>query len=102
MNIPLVIFIIALVLVIFFYKDFNAFVYFVVGVDVFLRIVSYLKAYVIKDSAFSFLGAIPSNVPEIIRSFDLGTLTEIIMFIYVIIYIIFEIYLIRNFIKKKF
>lgn len=102
MSIPLVIFIVALILVVIFYKDFHAFVYFVVGVDVFLRLVGYLKANIIKDSAFSFFNAVPSDVPEIIRSFDLGAVTEIFIFVYVIIYIIFEIYLIRNFIKKKF
>ena len=102
MNVSLVIFIIALVLVIFFYKDFNAFVYFIVGVDIFLRLVNYLKINIIKDSAFSFLGVIPADVPEIIRSFDLGALTEIFVFLYIIIYIIFEIFIIRNFIKRKF
>lgn len=102
MSIPLVIFIIALVLVIVFFKDFHAFVYFVVGADIFLRLVTYLKTYIIKDSAFSFLNAIPSDVPSIIKSFDLGVVTEILIFVYIVVYIIFEIFLIRNFIKKKF
>ena len=102
MSIPLVIFIIALVLVVVFFKDFHAFIYFIVASDIFLRLVTYLKLNIIKDSAFSFLNVIPANVPEIIKSFDLGIFNEILMFIYIIVYILFEGFLIRSFIKKKF
>ncbi|MBR3199213.1 MAG: hypothetical protein IKG27_04285 [Bacilli bacterium] len=102
MSISLLIFIILLVLVIVFFKNFHAFIYFVVSADIFLRLVTYLKANIIKDSAFAFLNAVPANVPEIIKSFDLGVFTEILMFLYIAIYIIFESFMIRNFIKKKF
>lgn len=102
MSLPLVIFIIALVLIIVFYKDFHAFVYFIVASDIFLRIVTYLKANIIKDSAFAFLGVIPADVPEIIRSFDLGVVTEFFMFLYIVVYIVFEGLLIRMFIRRKF
>ena len=102
MSIPLVIFIIALVLVVVFYKDVRAFVYFVVMTDIFLRLVTYLKVNIIKDTAFSFLNVVPKDVPDIIRSFDLGVMTEIFIFVYVVTYIIFEVFLIRLFIKRKF
>lgn len=102
MNIALIILLIAAILVIVFYKDFRAFVYFIVCIDVFLRIVSYLKTNIIKDTALSFFDAIPSSIPAIIDSFDLGAFNEILLFIYVIIYIIFEIFIIRLFIKRKF
>ena len=67
MNIPLLIFIILLILVIVFFKDFYAFVYFVVVSDIFLRLVTYLKLNIIKDSALSFLNSIPADVPAIIK-----------------------------------
>ncbi len=102
MNVALVIFLIAMILVIVFYKDYRAFIYFVVCVDIFLRLVTYLKTNIIKDTALSFFNAIPADVPAIINSFDLGVVNEIIIFIYVVIYIIFEIFIIRNFVKKKF
>lgn len=102
MNIPFLIFVVALVLVIVFFKDFNAFVYFVVASDIFLRLVFYLKTNLIKDSALSFLNSIPADVPTIIKSLDLGMFTELLIIIYVIVYIIFEGYLIRNFIRRKF
>lgn len=102
MNIPFVIFVLALVLVIVFFKDFHAFVYFIVASDIFLRLVFYLKTNIIKDSALSFLSSIPADVPTIIKSLDWGMFTEILIIIYVICYIIFESFLIRNFIRRKF
>lgn len=102
MNIPFLVFVVAIVLVIVFFKDFHAFVYFVVASDIFLRLVSYLKANIIKDSALGFLSTIPADVPSIIKSLDLGFFTEILIIIYIIVYIIFEGFLIRNFIKRKF
>lgn len=102
MNISFWIFILCLILVIVFFKDFHAFVYFVVGADVFLRLVTYFKANIIKDTAFVFLKSIPNDVPSIIRSLDLGMFDEILIFIYVVIYMIFEGLLIRNFIRRKF
>lgn len=102
MNISFIVFVIALVLVVIFFKDFNAFVYFVVMTDVFLRIVTYLKINIIKDTAFGFLKLIPADVPSIIRAFDFGVFTEILLLIYVIVYIIFEGLLIRTFVRRKF
>lgn len=102
MNISFWIFVLCLILVIVFFKDFHAFVYFVVAADIFLRLVTYFKANIIKDTAFVFLNSIPNDVPTIIRSLDLGMFDEILIFIYVVIYMIFEGFLIRNFIRKKF
>lgn len=102
MQIQFMIFLIALIAVIVFFKNFNACVYFVVMVDIFLRIFTYLKTYILKDGAFDFLGLIPTNVPAIIQSFDMGVFNEIIMILYLIIYIVFEVLIIKTFIRKKF
>lgn len=102
MTVQLIIFLIALFAVIFFFKNFNACVYFVVIVDIFLRIVTYLKANYLRSDAFSFFDFVPADVPSIINSFQLGMFNEIIMVIYIIVYIIFEVLMIRFFVKKKF
>ena len=102
MTIQLIIFIFALLAVIFFFKNFNAAVYFVVMVDILLRIITYLKANILRDDAFSFLGFIPADIPTIIRSFDMGIFVEILIGIYIIMYIVFEILLIKLFINRKF
>ena len=102
MNISFWIFVLCLILVIVFFKDFHAFVYFVVAADILLRLITYFKANIIKDTAFVFLNSIPNDVPSIIRTLDLGMFNEILIFIYVVIYMVFEGFLIRNFIKRKF
>ena len=102
MNVTLIILLVAMVLVVVFYKDFRAFVYFTVFVDIFLRVVSYLKTNIIKDTALSFLDVVADSIPSIIKSLDFGVVNEILMFIYVVIYIIFEILIIKIFIKRKF
>lgn len=102
MTVQLIIFLLALLAVIFFYKNFNSCVYFVVIVDIFLRIVTYLKLNILKDGAFDFLGFIPADVPSIINSFDLGIFNEILIAVYIIIYIVFEVLIIRQFVKRKY
>ena len=102
MNIPFIIFVALLILVIVFFKDFHAFVYFIVMVDIFLKVISYLRINVIKDSALGFLKQVPADVPAIIKSLDLGMFTEILIILYIIVYMVFEGFLIRNFIRRKF
>ena len=102
MTVQLLIFIFALVAIIFLFKNFNACVYFVVMVDIFLRIVTYLKINYFRDDAFSFFDVIPSSVLNIINSFELGMFNEILIIIYIVIYIVFEMLLIRLFIEKRF
>lgn len=102
MTVQLIIFLIALAAVIFFFKNFNACVYFVVIVDIFLRIVTYLKLNYLRSDAFSFFDFIPASVPSIINSFELGVFNEVLMMIYLVIYIIFEVLIIRFFVKRKF
>ena len=102
MTIQLLIFIIALGAIIFFFKNFNACVYFIVMVDIFLRVLAYLIQHYLRADAFSFIESLPSSVLEILNSFEVGVLNEILVIIYIIIYIIFEVLLIRFFIKRKF
>ena len=102
MTIELVVFIIALALIIFIFKNFNASIYFIVMVDIFLRLVTYLFEHYLRADTFSFLESLPSSLLEVVNSFSLGILNEIFVAIYIAIYIIFEVLLIRFFIKRKF
>ena len=102
MSVPLLIFIIALIFIVFFYKDVHAFVYFVVIIDIFLRIITYLKLNILRADAFGFLNYIPENIPSIWSPFITGTFSEILMATYIIVYIIFEVFVIIKFVKRKF
>ena len=98
MTVQLVIFILALAAIIFFFKNFNACVYFVVMIDIFLRIVTFLTEHYLRADAFSFLDAIPSSVLAMLNSFKMGVLNEVLVIIYVIIYIIKKIPKINNYV----
>ena len=65
-------------------------------------IFTYLKTYILRDDAFDFLTLIPSNVLSLLQSFDLGALNDILLAVYIVVYIVFEVLIIKTFIKKKF
>ncbi len=102
MNIPFIILILGLILVIVFFRNFYSAVYFIVMVDILLRIITYLKTEIIRADAFDFLSYIPADVPSILQSLNLGGLTSVVLFIYVLVYIVFEGLLIRNFFERHF
>ncbi len=102
MTIPVIALIIILILIIVFFKDFNAFVYAFVMIDIFLRIVTYLKTYLLKDNAFGFFDFIPESIPAIIKSFDFGTFNDVVMFLYVLVYMIFLGLMFSKFVNRKF
>ena len=102
MYIDVVVLIVLLVVVVMFFKRFSSFVFFMAIVDIFLRIVTYLKMYIIKDNAFGFFDFIPESIPAIIKSFDLGMFNDIVMFLYVLVYMIFLGLLFSKFVNRKF
>ena len=101
MSIEFAVFIIALIAIIICFKNFYSGVYFVVIVDIFLRVVTYLKTNLIRSDVLDFLNYIPSSVASIIKSFDVSIFTEVLLFIYVAMYIVFEVIIIKQFIKKR-
>lgn len=102
MSISVIVLIILLVLIIVFFRDFNAFIYSFVMIDIFLRIVTYLKTYLLKDNAFGFFDFIPESIPAILKSFDLGSMNDIVMFLYVLVYMIFLGLMFSKFVNRKF
>ena len=102
MTVQLMVFIIALLAIAVFYKNFNACVYFIVIVDIFLRVFTYLKTYILRDDAFDFLSLIPSNVLALLQSFDMGVLNDIVLALYIIVYIVFEVLIVRALVKKRY
>ena len=90
MYIDLVVVIILLLLVLFFFRRFSSFVYAVAIIDIFFRIVTFLKDNV--------------PVPELkvlIGKYSSGIFYTILMWIFVFIYMCFLFYVTRTFIHKK-
>lgn len=98
----LVIFLVLLGVVVFFFRKFNSFIYSVAIIDILLRIVTYVKIELTKGEIFAFLNKyIPANVPTILGNYANGLLLTVLMWAYVIVFIIFEFYIIRTFFRKK-
>ena len=97
----LAIFLILLALVIFFFKRFSSFIYFVASVDILLRILTFIRDHSVPELQNLIAKYIPENVPAIIGRYTSGIVFTIIEWIYVVIMGIFLFYTIRIFFKKK-
>jgi len=98
----LVILIILLLIVVVVFKKFSSFVYCMVIIDLFLRILHQLTALIDIYELTSFVSKyIPASVPSILAKYSTGIFYTLLIWGYVITYIIFETYIIRTFIKKK-
>lgn len=98
----LVILLVLLGVVIFFFRRFSSFIYFIAITDIFLRIVTFIKLELTTGEIFALLNKyIPANIPAILGNYSSGLLYTILVWLYVIAFIIFEGYIIRTFFRKK-
>lgn len=98
----LVILLVLLAIVIFFFKRFSSFVYFIAIVDIFLRILTFVKNNCNVPELYALINKyIPESIPAIIDKYTNGIVCTVILWIYVIIFCIFLFYTTRIFFKKK-
>ena len=98
----LVILVVLIAIVVAIFKKFSSFVYFIAIVDIFLRILTFIKIQLGIPELTSFLNKyFPVSVPGIIDAYSSGIFNTILTWGYIIIFIIFEFYIIRTFFKKK-
>ena len=98
----LVILLILMGIVIFFFKRFSNFIYFIAITDILLRIITFVKEELTTGEIYAFINKyIPSNIPAIIGNYSSGLLYTILVWLYVIAFIIFEFYVLRTFFRKK-
>lgn len=89
-------------IVFFFKRTFSGFVYAVGMVDIFLRILTFLKAQLLGGEVLVFVNKwFPASVPAMIDKYADGALYTILFWIYIGIMIVFEFYTIRAFLGKK-
>lgn len=102
MYIDLIILIVLISLVIIFFKSFSSFVYFFAITDILLRILTLIKLNIpLKDIAAVIDNYIPASIPTLIAKYISGIPYTIFLWGYIIIFIIFETYIIKTFWKKK-
>ena len=102
MYIDLIIVVVLLGLVIFFFRKFDSFVYSVAIIDILLRILTFLKDNLpLPDVAALINKYIPESIPSLIGKYTNSSLKIFLVWVYVVIMIIFEVYIIKYFWKKK-
>lgn len=98
----LVILIIFLLIIVLVFKQFSSFIYFTVIIDLFLKTIHLIGYYLGIAEINNFIYRyIPASIPAILEKYSTGIFFTILMWGYIIIYIIFEFYIIKTFIKKR-
>ncbi len=98
MYIDLVILIIVLLAVVIIFRRFSSFVYAMAIVDIFLRIMYFLRIKVpLKELGNIF----PADIPDLLGKYASDLLLDILLWAYVFIYTCFLVYITNYFIHKK-
>ncbi len=104
MYIDIIVLIVALIVVIMFFKRFSSFVFFVAIVDIFLRILAFIKNNIgLRDVAAVIGKYLPESMIAIIEkyTYSIPILCIILKWCFVLIMAIFLGYIIKIFIHKK-
>ena len=101
MYVDLIILVILLGLVLFFFRKFSSFVYAVAIIDIFLRILTFLKYNTVPEVKALIGKYLPESIAGIIKHYSSGWLYTLFIWIYVIIISIFLGYIINYFIHKR-
>lgn len=102
MYIDLIVFIVIVLLVFIFFKNFSSVVYSIFIVDLLLRGLTYIKWNIgLTDVKSVISNYIPESVPAIIGRYLSGIAYTIVIWIYIVLLFIFIGYLIRTFAKKR-
>ena len=99
MPIDLIIIVILLILVAFVFRKFSSFIYSIVIIDLFFRIVDYIVDKL--PGMTEIDNFLPDSIPTILAKYTNGTLYDILEWIYVGVYAVFLGYIIVYFLKKR-
>lgn len=98
----LVILVVLIAIVVFFFKQFSSFVYFIVICDIFLRLMHGIASLLGIVEFTAFVNKyIPTSIPGIINTYSTGIFNTLLILGYIILIAIFEFYTIRIFFKKR-
>ena len=102
MYIDSLVLIILLIVVVFVFKRFSSFVYSVAIIDIFLRIVTFIRDNVpVPELKALLVKYFPESIPNILGRYTSGIIFSLLMWIYVFFYICFLVYITKYFIKKR-
>lgn len=98
----LVIIVILLMIVVLAFKTFSSFVYFTAIIDLFLRILTLIRYNIgIPDISNFIANYIPESIPAIFAKYSTGVFYTLLIWGYIVLMVIFLVYTIKIFMKKK-
>lgn len=102
MYIDLIVLIILILVVVMFFKRFSSFVFFMAIIDIFLRIMTFIKNNIGISDISNIIGKyLPESIIHIIHKYTNGIVSTVLDWCFVVIMIIFLSYIIKIFLKKK-
>ena len=101
MYIDLIVVLVLLAIVIFFFRKFSSFVYAFAIIDIFLRILTFLKYNTVPEIKELIGKYFPESIPHIIHNYSHGIVYTILIWVYVIIMAIFLGYVTHYFVHKR-
>jgi hypothetical protein len=101
MYIDLIVVLVLLGVVIFLFRRFSSFVYAVAIIDIFLRIMTFIRDNSVPELKSLIGKYFPESIPAIIANYSNGIFYTILMWIYVVIFTVFLVYITKYFIKKR-
>lgn len=102
MYIDLIVLVVVVLLVIMFFKRFDSFVFAMIIIDLFLKILNFIALNAnITELKSLITKYLPSSLANIFTKYTTGVFTDIVYWGILIIYIIFLFYITKIFLKKK-
>jgi hypothetical protein len=102
MYIDAIIIVLLLALVLMFFRRFSSFVFSVAIIDIFLRILTFIKLNIgLADVSALIDKYIPANIIAIIDKYTSGIVQTILEWAFVFIMTLFLVYIVKIFISKK-
>ena len=102
MDLMLIILVITIILVGLYFKDFKSVVYFLGIIDIFFHLLHKLISLIDIEIITNFVKEyIPNSIESIINYYSSGILNTVLIWVLFFLYVYFEIYLVKYWIKKK-
>ncbi len=102
MNFDLMLLLILIIAGVCFFRSFSSSVYFIAALDIFFRILTFLKNNLGIPEISTFISKyFPESIPQIINKYTDGVLSTILLWVYVALFAVFLFYTVRILWKKR-
>ena len=102
MDVDVVLLIVLIVAGVFFFRKFQSSIYFIASLDIFFRILTFVKNNIGVKEVSNFVSKyFPESIPGVIDKYTDGVLCTVLMWIYVAVFAIFLFYTVKILWKKR-